>query len=129
MKIVAILLKNENTRKVVNKRLLIEQYGSKKQCINCVCVCVCVCVCACACAYAEFCRGQKLDRHLLISDQYFEETRGSVTKVLVGLGQAAVETAEVELVDFYNNSVGTLNFDVEHLEQWTDLDVSTYFLA
>ena len=52
-----------------------------------------------------------------------------MTKVLVGLGQAAVQKAEVELVDFYNNSVGTLNFDVEHLEQWTDLDVSTYFLA
>ena len=65
----------------------------------------------------------------MISDQYFEETRGSVTKVLVGLEQASVETAEVELLDFYNNSVGTLNLDVEHLEQWTDLDVSTYFLA
>ena len=52
-----------------------------------------------------------------------------MTKVLVGLEQASVETAEVELLDFYNNSVGTLNFDVEHLEQWTDLDVSTYFLA
>ena len=65
---------------------------------------------------------------VLISDPYFEETRGSVVKVLVGMGQTAVDNAETDLLAAYNNSISTISHDVEHLDQWSDLDVSTGFL-
>lgn len=65
---------------------------------------------------------------VLISDPYFEETRGSVVKVLVGMVQTAVDKAETDLLAAYNNSIGTISCDVEHLDQWSDLDVSTGFL-
>ena len=65
------------------------------------------------------------DRRLLISDRYFAETRGSVTKVLVGLGQAAVDKAEAELLALYNDSVGEYMTSVKHLDQWKDIHVSS----
>ena len=65
---------------------------------------------------------------MLTSDPYFEETRGNVVKVLVGMGQTAVNKAEEDLLVAYNDSIGTMKRDVEHLDQWSDLDVSTDFL-
>ena len=65
---------------------------------------------------------------VLISDSYFEETRGSAVKVLVGMGQMAVDKAETDLLAAYSDSIGTMKRDVEHLDQWSDLDVSTDFL-
>ena len=65
---------------------------------------------------------------VLISDPYFEESQGSVVKVLVGMGQTAVDNAETDLLAAYNDCISTMKRDVEHLDQWSDFNVSTDFL-
>ena len=60
-----------------------------------------------------------------ISDRYFEQTRGRVKKVIIGVGETSVDDAQRELIRCYNGCIASVTEDVPHLENWDSLHVST----